>query len=82
MTTTQTHQTFDYVDFLIRVEEGRDMTDEEYIEGYRNLVISGTIRCLQGHHQRTAQALLDNGTIQLPAKATHTRSTDEHPEPA
>lgn len=60
-----TTQVFDYVAFIMDYEDG-GLTDEEVIEGFRKLITSGNIRDLQGHYQRTAQAMLERGIIQLP----------------
>lgn len=50
------------IDAIIQYESG-DMTEQEVIEFFAELVCFGYIHHLQGHYQRTAQALIEDGLI-------------------
>jgi len=53
------------VNMIMKYEQG-DMTSDEMIEFYQHLVDTGTIRALQGHYQRNARQLVQEGLITLP----------------
>lgn len=53
---------FDTVGFIIAYEGG-ELTREEIIDGFQNLVDDGLAWQLQGHYGRTAQALIDAGLV-------------------
>ena len=46
--------------------EAGELDDEEIIELFQELLDSGYIHHLQGHYQRTAQGLIDEGLIVHP----------------
>jgi hypothetical protein len=50
------------INAIIQYESG-DMTEQEVIEFFAELVCFGYIHHLQGHYQRTAQALIEAGLI-------------------
>ena len=52
----------DLVDRIIAYEND-EMDEFEYLELFTDLVESGVITQLQGHYQRTAQHLLEQGMI-------------------
>lgn len=55
----------DVVSQVIAYEEG-DLSDEETVTLFQELVNSGLAWQLQGHYGRTAQAMLDAGVISSP----------------
>ena len=55
----------EFVDKICRYEEGQ-MTDEEMISFFQELVNSGMAWSLQGHYGRTAMHLIENGYVQKP----------------
>ena len=57
-----TNEKFDEVGFIMNFEDGV-LSEDEVIEGFQNLLDSGTVWQLQGTYQRTATALLDAGLI-------------------
>lgn len=52
----------DNIDKIMAYESG-DLSDEEYLELFQNLVDSGLAWKLQGHYGRTAQNLINLGYI-------------------
>ena len=50
----------DTVDKIMRYEAG-EMSEEEMIEFFQELIDSGLAWSLQGHYGRTAKALIDEG---------------------
>jgi hypothetical protein len=54
------------VDKIIDFEEG-NLTDDEVIELFQELVDTGMINQLQGFYQRTARDLWEAGYITLPS---------------
>lgn len=50
----------DTVDFVIAYESG-ELTDEQIIEGFQELIDTGLAWRLQGHYGRTAAALIEAG---------------------
>ncbi len=50
----------DTVDDIIRYETG-EMSDEEVVEFFQDLVDTGKINHLQGSYQRTASRLIERG---------------------
>ena len=55
----------EFVDKICRYEEGQ-MTDEEMISFFQELVNNGMAWSLQGHYGRTAMYLIENGYVQMP----------------
>ena len=55
---------FDSVDFIMRYESG-EITDDEMIDGFQQLIDSGLVWQLQGHYGRVAKALIKAGYCQL-----------------
>ena len=55
----------EFVDKICRYEEGQ-MTDEEMISFFQELVNSGMAWSLQGHYGRTAMYLIESGYVQKP----------------
>ena len=55
----------EFVDKICRYEEGQ-MTDEEMISFFQELVNNGMAWSLQGHYGRTAMYLIENGYVQKP----------------
>ncbi len=53
---------FDVVDFVIAYESG-DLTEDEIIKGFQELLDRGQLFSLQGHYGRVGQALIDAGLI-------------------
>lgn len=58
----------DFVDKIIAYEGG-EMSEEEIIEFFQELVLSDKLSYLQGHYGRTAAALIQQG---------HIKSKDEY----
>lgn len=58
----KTKQKFDIVTFIMDYEEG-NLDDEQVLEGFQYLVDNNLIRQLQGHYQRMAINLIENGFI-------------------
>ena len=58
----------DFVDKIIAYEGG-EMSEEEIIEFFQELVLSDSLSWLQGHYGRTAAALIQQG---------HIKSKDEY----
>jgi len=54
------------VDKIIRYESG-EMTEEETISFFQELINSGMCWKLQGHYGRTAQFLIEEGVCTAPA---------------
>ena len=54
----------DSFSFIIAYENG-DLTHDEVIDGFQNLVDTGLAWKLQGHYGRMARRLLENGEISL-----------------
>lgn len=52
------------VEQIIRYENG-EMTEEEVVTFFQGLVNTGLAWSLQGHYGRTAQALIDDGLIEV-----------------
>lgn len=50
----------DLVGKIMSYESG-DMTEEEIVEFFQELIDSGTVWSLQGHYGRTAKQLIDAG---------------------
>jgi hypothetical protein len=50
------------VDNIIRFENG-EMTDDEIIAFFQNLLDTGLLYSLQGYYHRTARQLIDAGLI-------------------
>ncbi len=55
----------EFVDKICRYEEGQ-MTDEEMISFFQELVNSGMAWSLQGHYGRTAMYLIESGYVHKP----------------
>ena len=51
---------FDTVSFIVAYEND-ELTEEEIIAGFQELIDSGLIRQLQGFYGRTATALIESG---------------------
>jgi hypothetical protein len=58
------------LDFIMAVEGGTEMTQEEYVSGMQRLIDSGTILHLQGSWQRAAAQLLEYGLCVPPGQRT------------
>jgi hypothetical protein len=52
----------DYIDSIIAYEQG-DMTEQEMVYFFAELIKSGIVWELQGHYGRTASALIREGWI-------------------
>ena len=52
------------IDAIIQYESG-EFNEQETIEFFAELICFGYIHHLQGHYQRTAQALIDGGYISV-----------------
>jgi hypothetical protein len=52
----------DYIDSIIAYEQG-DMTEQEMVYFFAELIKSGIVWKLQGHYGRTASALIREGWI-------------------
>ena len=52
------------IEEIIRYENG-EMTDEEVITFFQGLVNTGLAWSLQGHYGRTAQALIEEGLVEV-----------------
>ena len=52
----------DYIDSIIAYEQG-DMTEQEIVYFFAELIKSGIVWELQGHYGRTASALIREGWI-------------------
>ena len=57
------------IDFIIAYENG-ELTEDEVVDGFQQLINSGLAFQLQGHYQRTAHALIDAGYCSFPNKET------------
>lgn len=55
------------VDRIIAYESG-ELSDEETIELFQDLVNNGMAWRLQGHYGRTAEALIEAGLVEDPAR--------------
>ena len=55
----------EFVDKICRYEEG-EMSDEETVSFFQELVNSGMAWSLQGHYGRMAMHLIENGYVQQP----------------
>jgi len=53
------------LDSIIRYENG-ELTGDEVVELFQDLLNTGLVFQLQGHYGRTAKALLDAGLIESP----------------
>ena len=51
---------FDTISFIVAYEND-ELTEEEIIAGFQELIDSGLIRQLQGFYGRTATALIESG---------------------
>lgn len=58
----------DTVSLIIAYEQG-ELSDEETIELFQELVNNGMAWRLQGHYGRTAKILIDAGYITLPGES-------------
>lgn len=56
---------FDYVSQIIAYEQG-ELDDAAIIELFQYLVNTGIVWSLQGHYQRSAEALIEAGLVTLP----------------
>ena len=54
---------FDVVGFIMDLEGGADLTEDEVIAGFQHLVDTGQAWSLQGFYGRTAQRLIDMGLV-------------------
>lgn len=59
-TTTTTETPFDLLGFIMAFEGG-EVTEEEVIEGFQNMIDSGVVWQLQGMYGRTAASLIEQG---------------------
>lgn len=50
------------IDSIIRFEEG-ELTDEQIIDLFADLIRTGTAWSLQGHYGRTANSLIEQGYL-------------------
>jgi hypothetical protein len=50
------------LDFIIDYEAG-DVDEQQFIEGFADLIRTGQAWCLQGSYGRTAVSLIDQGII-------------------
>lgn len=55
----------DTVDMIVRYEND-ELSAGEIIDFYQHLIDTGLIRVLQGHYQRGARMLIEQGLITLP----------------
>jgi len=55
------------VDKIMKYEQG-DMSEEETIDFFQDLVDTGMAWTLQGHYGRTAKALIDYGWVKTPSQ--------------
>ena len=60
----------DRVDFIIAYESG-ELTDEQVVEGFQDMINDGSVWNLQGSYGRAAEALLDAGVCTLPDHLTY-----------
>ena len=65
MSTFKTFSTFDTLGFINAYESG-ECDEEQFIEGFQQLIHSGTITHLQGSYQRTAADLIAAGKCSVP----------------
>lgn len=49
------------LDFIMAYEEGGQLSADELIAGFQELIDTGMAWKLQGHYGRTAKALIDEG---------------------
>lgn len=54
---------FDALAFVMRMEEGEEMTAEEVIDGMAHLIADGTAWKLQGSYGRFADSMIRSGWI-------------------
>jgi hypothetical protein len=66
----------DQVDLIMAYEQG-DLSDEETLGLFSDLIKSGLVWNLQGHYGRTAKALIDNGYITKEGKILKTECIKE-----
>lgn len=57
----------DIITFIIEYEMG-NLTEEETIGGFQEMINSGIVWSLQGSYGRTAKLLIEDGYCQLPEK--------------
>jgi hypothetical protein len=60
----------DRVDFIIAYESG-ELSDQEVITGFQEMINDGTVWSLQGSYGRMAKDLLDAGYCTLPDHLTY-----------
>ena len=60
----------DIISAIIEYEQG-DLSDEETLELFQELVNNGMAWTLQGHYGRMASHLIDQGLITLRSEATY-----------
>lgn len=61
-TTTEDAPAFDTLDFIMRFEQG-DVTQEETVVGFAELIRTGIVWSLQGFYGRTARNIIDGGLV-------------------
>lgn len=55
------------IDFIIRFESG-EVTEEEVVENFQNMIDSGVVWQLQGFYGRTAAGLIEAGLCTAPGE--------------
>lgn len=65
----------DVTSMIIEYESG-NLSDEDTIKLFQNLVDTGLAWRLQGHYGRTANAMIEAGLIRKPKKSTIENKTD------
>jgi len=58
--TSETTEKFDLLDAIMEYENG-DMSEEDTIRFFQQLIDTGQAWTLQGHYGRTAMSLIENG---------------------